>query len=63
MRVPEYAKTIVAAVVAGGTVLASAITDNSISGTEWVGIGLAVLTALGVYAVPNAPASKPRDLP
>jgi hypothetical protein len=53
MRIPAYAKTVVAAIVAGATVLASAVTDNSISGTEWVGIGLAVLTALGVYAVPN----------
>jgi hypothetical protein len=60
MKIPEYAKTVVAAVVAGGTVLASALTDNSISGTEWVGIGLAVLTALGVYVVPNAPKSDRR---
>jgi hypothetical protein len=57
MKVPEYAKTVVATVTAGATVLGSALTDNNISGTEWVGIGLAVLTALGVYAVPNAPKS------
>jgi hypothetical protein len=57
MKVPEYAKTVVATVIAGATVLGSALTDNNISGTEWVGIGLAVLTALGVYAVPNAPKS------
>jgi hypothetical protein len=52
----KYAKTAVAATIAGCTVLASAITDNNISPSEWVGIGLAVLGALGVYAVPNAPA-------
>jgi hypothetical protein len=54
MKVPEYAKTVVAAVVAGGTAVGAAITDSTITGNEWVAIGLAVLTALGVYAVPNA---------
>ena len=57
MKVPQYAKTVVAAVVAAGTAVGAAITDSTITGAEWVTIGLAVLTALGVYAVPNAPKS------
>jgi hypothetical protein len=56
MKIPVYAKTVVAAVVAGATAVGAAITDSTITGSEWVAIGLAVLTALGVYAVPNAPA-------
>jgi hypothetical protein len=58
MKVPQYAKTVVAAVVAGGTAVGAAITDSTITGSEWVAIGLAVLTALGVYAVPNADAKR-----
>lgn len=54
MHLPAYAKTVVATVIAGATAVGAAITDNTITGTEWVGIGLAVLTALGVYAVPNS---------
>lgn len=52
----KYKKFIVAALTAGGVALASALTDDKVTTAEWVTIGLAALGALGVYAVPNAPA-------
>lgn len=45
-------KFIVAVVGAGLIALQSALTDG-ITNSEWVGIGIAVVTALGVYALPN----------
>lgn len=54
MKVAKYAKTVVAAIVAGGTALAVAMGDDVISSTEAVTLSLAVLGALGVYVVPNA---------
>lgn len=53
MKIGKYAKTIVAAVLGGGYALQAALSDDTITNTEWVGIGLAVLIALGVWAVPN----------
>jgi hypothetical protein len=58
MRFSRYAKTAVSAVAAGAVALTAALTDNSVSPGEWVTIGLAVLGALGVYAVPNAQARR-----
>ncbi len=48
-------KSIVAVLVAGLTVLASAITDDKVTNAEWVNIALAAVGALGVYALPNRP--------
>lgn len=56
----RYAKGIVAVLIAGLTVLASAITDNVITPSEWVNIALACVGAVGVYAVPN---KRPEDEP
>lgn len=55
MVVGRYAKTIVAGVLGGAYALQAAISDNVITNTEWVGIGTAVLIAIGVLAVPNSP--------
>lgn len=55
MKIAKYWKTVVAAVVAGGTIAQTALSDDSISSGEWVLIALAVLGALGVYTVPNKP--------
>lgn len=55
MAVSRYAKSVVAALVAGLTVLAAALTDDAITPAEWVQIAVAVLGAIGVYAVPNKP--------
>jgi hypothetical protein len=57
MKIASYAKTIVAAIVAGATALAVALGDDTVSTTEFVTVALAVLGALGVYVVPNAPRS------
>ncbi|WP_431892641.1 hypothetical protein [Micromonospora haikouensis] len=54
MRIARYAKTIVAAVVAGGVALTVAMGDDVLTATEGITVALAVLGALGVYVVPNA---------
>lgn len=54
MPVSKYAKLIVAALAAGAVALNVAVTDGTITGGEWVTIGLAALGALGVWAVPNS---------
>ncbi|MBK9087502.1 MAG: hypothetical protein IPL80_19920 [Sterolibacteriaceae bacterium] len=54
-----YAKAVVAFIAPGVVLLVQAVTDGSpggaaVTGPEWVGIGAAmILTAAGVYAVPN----------
>ena len=55
MPVSKYAKLVVAALAAGAVALNAAVTDGTITNGEWVTIGLAVLGALGVWAVPNKP--------
>lgn len=52
-NIGAYAKSIVAGVIAVAYVVQAAISDGVVTSSEGVGIGLAVLTALGVYAVPN----------
>lgn len=59
MKVARYAKTIVAAVVAGATALTVAMGDDVITATEGITVALAVLGALGVYVVPNAQEDRP----
>ncbi len=46
-----YTKLIVAAATAGAVFLVSALTDGQITTSEWFQFGVAVLGALGVYAV------------
>jgi hypothetical protein len=48
-----YTKTIIAALTAGLTLLTSFITDG-VSTSEWLQIAVAILGAVGVYAVPNS---------
>lgn len=50
-----YAKAIVATLAAVITVLAAAITDNVITWVEAGNAGVALLTAVAVYWVPNLP--------
>lgn len=62
MRVTAYMKTIVALVVAVVGVVAPIIgQDDVLTTTDIVQMVLGVLTALGVYVVPNTPAV-PRTL-
>jgi threonine/homoserine efflux transporter RhtA len=61
MKLGSYAKSIVAAVTAGGAALGTALADDTVTTGEWVGVALAVLGALGItYVVPNAKTSDPR---
>lgn len=48
-----YTKSILAALTAALTLLASFITDG-VSTSEWLQIGVAVLGAIGVWSVPNS---------
>ena len=58
MNISHYAKAVVAAVSAGLLAIQTVITmsDNA---HGWVTVSIAVLTALAVYLVPNAPAVAP----
>lgn len=55
----NYSKFIAASVATGLISLQLAITDGEVSVSEWITIALAVLGALGVYAVENKPNPKP----
>lgn len=53
----QYAKAIVAAVMAGLGALGTALADGSATATEWVVVASSVVAALAlVWGVPNAPA-------
>lgn len=54
MNLGKYAKTVVAVLFAAVVVAKSAITDDIYTSQEVIETVLAVLTALGVWAVPNA---------
>ncbi|WP_406199301.1 hypothetical protein OG331_23135 [Streptomyces sp. NBC_01017] len=63
MKISKSWKAVVAAVVAGGGTLSTALADDTITAAEGWAAGLAVLAALGfTWAVPNKPAAPPRDL-
>lgn len=48
-----YARKFLVALIAALGVLATALADGSVTGSEWVGILIAFLGALGVYSIPN----------
>ncbi|MDF5755834.1 hypothetical protein [Spongiactinospora sp. TRM90649] len=56
MKISKYWKSLLA--VVGAVVVAgeAVVGDLVITPDEWVSLGIALLTALGVWAVPNAPA-------
>lgn len=55
MNIGSYAKSIVMIIAAGVAILTAALSDNVVTATESVNIGIAVVTAVGVYLVPNLP--------
>lgn len=59
-----WVKALFAFVTAIGATVAAALTDNAVTGTEAIQIGVAALAWLGVAAVPNAPseAVRPAEL-
>lgn len=60
MKIGKVAKTVVAGLFAAVTVAYSAVSDDVYTSTEVINTVLAVLTALGVWAVPNSEQSEPR---
>jgi len=50
-----YAKAILAVIAAGVVALQQALDDDVLLANEWTSIGIAVLTAIGVYLIPNKP--------
>lgn len=48
----RYAKSLLAVVIAGVIFLQGTIADG-ISKSDWAGLGAALVTALGIYVVPN----------
>lgn len=61
MRIGKVAKTVVSGLFAAVTVAYSAVSDDVYTSTEIVNTVLAVLATIGVYAVPNAEQSEPRQ--
>ncbi len=57
----KYLKSIVAVVIAALTALQAAISDSVVTQNEWVIIALAVVGAIGVFAVPNTPNPNPTN--
>ena len=55
MRPTEYAKAIVGGILAGLGVLGTALTDDVVTASEWVGVAVATLTVFSaVFGIPNA---------
>ena len=61
MKIGKVAKTVVAGLFAAVTIAYSAVSDDVYTSTEIVNTVLAVLTVIGVYVVPNARQSEPRQ--
>ena len=55
----RFRKAVVAVVGAVATAVATALTDDTITSGEWALVAVAVLTALGVYGIPNSPPPNP----
>lgn len=54
MSIKPYMKAVVGGLVAGLTALATAMSDDTVTRTEWIAVAVAVLGASGVvYATPN----------
>lgn len=56
----RYAKSLLAIGAAALAVLASALTDDVVTGGELVNVGIAVVTAIGVFLLPNLDAGHAR---
>lgn len=53
MNIGFYAKSIVMVIAAGIGILTAALSDGVVSATEFVNIAIAIVTAVGVYIIPN----------
>lgn len=61
VTVTEVRKFIVALVGAAAEAVNAGLVPGNVA--KWVGIGIGVLTAAGVYVVPNKPAPAPAPVP
>jgi len=50
-----YAKAILAVLGAGVVALQAALEDDVVLANEWTTVAIAVITAVGVYLIPNKP--------
>ena len=57
----KYGKTVVAVLLAVAYAIQAAITDGTVTTSEYVGIGLALLGAFGVYQAPAITNTTPND--
>lgn len=55
MNVGFYAKAIVSILAAGLGILTAALSDGKVSPVEFVNVAIAIVTAVGVYLIPNLP--------
>jgi hypothetical protein len=62
MNAGQYAKTITTIIAAGLGILVAALSDDVVSAVEFVNIVIAIVTAVGVYLVPNLPEGPARYL-
>lgn len=60
MNPSHYAKSILAIAAAAIGILVAALADNTVTTAELVNVGIAVVTAVGVYLIPNLPAGPAR---
>lgn len=57
----EYLKAIVGCITAGLTALAAVLGDG-VTGGEWIGVGIVVVTTFGsVFGTPNGDETEPDD--
>lgn len=59
LKLSPYFKSIAAALGAAVIAVQAALTDGEITSAEWLTIGIAVLTTLGVFQVENRPVPSP----
>lgn len=55
MSLNPYMKAVVAVLTAGLIALKPLLANGHITGSDWITVALAVLGAIGVYAIPNRP--------
>jgi hypothetical protein len=63
VKVSKYWKGVIAGAVPVAAAVAAAVDDGHIDAGEWIPIGIAILGALGVIAVPNKPAADADTIP
>ncbi len=51
----RYAKSILAVIGAGVLALQAALEDDVVLANEWTTIAIALITAIGVFLIPNKP--------